>query len=372
MKEKARQGYRLHLLIIVMIAAAIIGGFFSLFLQNLAVRYHWTLPLPELQAETPAETETAEETPVTEGGGSTVATRILPSVVGIKATGTALSEGLPAVTESSGSGVVIDSRGYIVTNYHVIAGAEEFRVIFHDDSEASATVVGSDQRTDLALLKVEKEGLTAAAFAEDSPAVGDAAYAIGSPGGLDFAGTVTKGIVSGLNRTLVTDDGGSFSLIQTDAAINPGNSGGALCNEKGEVIGINTLKISETGFEGMGFALPAQTVQDIAEELLTSGSVSRGALGVYLLCDVDEAVNAGYHIGIDHGVMISLQEGGAAAKAGLKDYDIITAFGGEPVADMYSLQQKVFAQKAGAVVSVTVFRNGEERTLSVTLEELKE
>ena len=202
--------------------------------------------------------------------------------------------------------------------------------------------------------------------------MGDAAYAIGSPGGLDFAGTVTKGIVSGLNRTLVTDDGGSFSLIQTDAAINPGNSGGALCNEKGEVIGINTLKISETGFEGMGFALPAQTVQDIAEELLTSGSVSRGALGVYLLCDVDEAVNAGYHIGIDHGVMIALQEGGAAAKAGLKDYDIITAFGGEPVADMYSLQQKVFAQKAGAVVSVTVFRNGEERTLSVTLEELKE
>lgn len=372
MKENARQGFRLHLLVIVMIAAAIIGGFFSLLLQNLAVRYHWPLPFSEQQTEILTEPESTEETTVSENEGSSVAARILPSVVGIKATGTSLSEGLPAVTESSGSGVVIDSRGYIVTNYHVIAGAEELRVIFHDDSEASAAVVGSDQRTDLALLKVEKGDIAAAAFADASPVVGDVAYAIGSPGGLDFAGTVTKGIVSGLNRTLITDDGSSFSLIQTDAAINPGNSGGALCNEKGEVIGINTLKISESGFEGMGFALPAQTVQDIAGELLTSGSVHRGALGVYLLCDVDEAIAASYHIGIDHGVMIALQEGGAAANAGLKDYDIITALGGEPVADMYGLQQMVFAQKAGTAVSVTVFRNGAEQTFSVTLEELKE
>ena len=255
----------------------------------------------------------------------------------------------------------------------MIAENDQIRVVFFDDSETEASVVGHDRRTDLALLKVEKDGLAAAAFAaEDTLEVGETALAVGNPGGLDFAGTVTKGIISGLNRYIVTDDGISFHLIQTDAAINPGNSGGALCNEKGEVIGVNTIKITESGFEGMGFAIPADTVKKIVGEILESGSVSRGAMGVYLLFSLDENIAKAYNTGIDYGVMITLQENGAAEQAGLKDYDIITAFNGKSVTDMYDLQDKVFACNAGDTVSVTVYREGSFLDYQIVLGELKE
>lgn len=304
--------------------------------------------------------------------GSTAAETILPSVVGIRADGTVSANGIAAVAESSGSGVIIDDRGYIVTNYHVIADCENIMVVFADNSEKEASVIGYDRRTDLALLKAEKENLTAASFAPTSPKVGETAYAVGNPGGLEFAGTVTKGIISGLNRTLVTDDGDSFSLIQTDAAINPGNSGGALCDARGKVVGINVLKISHPGFEGMGFAIPAATVREIVAELLKSGSVSRGALGVYLIGSINETMAADYNIGIDHGVIIALQENSAAEKAGLQDYDIITAFNGEAVTDMHDLQQKVFALDVGSSVTVSVFRDGTLQDYTIVLEELKE
>ena len=356
----------LLLSILFVIAAALLGGFFALFLEhNIPGSTSSELHLSKAEETkiTPAETAVEED-------GRAAAEKILPSVVGIRALGTAPN--LSGVTESSGSGVIVDDRGYIVTNHHVIADAAEIEIVFADNSEAKASIVGSDKRTDLALLKTEKEGLTAASFEKNVPAVGDAAYAVGNPGGLDFAGTVTKGIVSGVNRTLVTDDGGRFSLIQTDAAINPGNSGGALCDGKGNLIGINVLKISETGFEGMGFAIPAATVREIIAELLEKGSVQRGALGVYVLCSVDDTIAENYHIAIDHGVMISPRENSAAQKAGLADYDIITALNGEAVTDAYGLQQKIFALKPGDTVSVTVWRDGNETDFTVTLEELKE
>lgn len=353
----------LFLAVIFMIVAAILGGFFALFLEPLAdqVKHQGTLSYGETGNSYSSEDY-----------GIATAQKILPSVVGIRAEEKTMVNGISALSESSGSGVILSSDGYIITNHHVIADRPVLRVIFHDGSEAEAALIGSDKYTDLALIKVERTDLSAATLAPESPKVGQAAYAVGNPGGLDFAGTVTKGIVSGIDRTLVTDSGSSFLLIQTDAAINPGNSGGALCNAKGEVIGINVLKISEEGFEGMGFAIPISTVSTITKELKETGSIHRGSLGVYLLCNVTESVAEVYHTDIDYGVLIGTREGGAAEKAGLKDHDIITAFNGETIYDMYDLQRKVFALHPKDRVSVTVWRNGEFLDHTIILEELKE
>ena len=350
----------LLLAVIFMIVAAILGGFFTLFFEGIATEGKAVF-YPQNQI-----IQTADDP------GIATAEVILPSVVGIRATEKTTVNGFNTVSESSGSGVILSRDGYIITNHHVIADGSEISVVFADQSETKAEIIGTDRHTDLALLKIEKEGLTPASLSNERPKVGQIAYAVGNPGGQEFAGTVTKGIVSGLDRTLVTEGGDSFLLIQTDAAINPGNSGGALCNAKGEVIGINVLKINEAGFEGMGFAIPTVTVKDIAAELKEHGNVRRGSLGVYLLCNVTEGVAEAYHVGIDHGVLIGLREGGAAEKAGLKDYDVITAFNGEAVNDMYDLQLKVFALDPGDRVTLTIFRNGKTSDYTITLEELKE
>lgn len=353
----------LFLAVIFMIVAAILGGFFALFMDPLAeeVKYRGALSFTETESNVS-----------TEDHGIVTAQKILPSVVGIRAEEKTTVNGITATNESSGSGVILSSDGYIITNHHVIAEHPVLRVIFHDGTEAEATLIGSDEYTDLALIKVARTDLSAAVLTSQSPKVGQTAYAVGNPGGLDFAGTVTKGIVSGIDRTLVTDSGSSFLLIQTDAAINPGNSGGALCNAKGEVIGINVLKISEEGFEGMGFAIPISTVSTIAKELKENGAIHRGSLGVYLLCNVTETVAEIYHTDINYGVLIGLKEGGAAEKAGLKDHDIITAFNGETIYDMYDLQRKVFALHPDDRVEVTVWRNGTFHDHTIILEELKE
>lgn len=363
----------LSLLIILLITAALIGGIFALVLNRTVIDGGIIAQITG--TKTKADSETDSTTANSSDSDIAAAEKIIPSVVGVVATNssTPYDGSTTTVTESTGSGIIMDERGYIVTNYHVIADNDTIRVVFSDDTEAEAEVVGYDRRTDLALLKAEKDGLTVAVFADnDSLAVGETALAVGNPGGLDFAGTVTKGIISGLNRTIVTDDGSCFSLIQTDAAINPGNSGGALCNEDGEVIGVNTIKITESGFEGMGFAIPTDTVKEIVAELLESGSVSRGAMGVYLLFTMDESIAKTYHTGIDYGVMISLQENGAAEQAGLEDYDIITALNGEAVTDIYDLQDKIFDYDAGDTITVTVYRNGSFLDYDIVLGELKE
>ena len=355
-------------MIIFVVTAAFIGGFFSLLLPDIAGGQIREEAQNARTTETSAAGITAENENITKA-----AKQILPSVVGIITKSVATTEQQEQIAvNSSGSGIVIDERGYIVTNRHVIADAEEINVIFYDSTEAAATVVGSDRRTDLALLKVKKDNLKAAVFADTLPQVGETAIAVGSPGGTDFAGTVTKGIVSGLDRHLTTDDGVTFALIQTDAAINPGNSGGALCNQRGEVIGINTVKISESGFEGMGFAIPAPTVKTTVTDLLDYGTVPRGALGVYLLLAVNPEIAAEYNLGIDRGIMIQLQDSGAAAKAGLRDYDIIVAFNGEAVTDIYTLQQKVFSRHIGDVVTLDIYRGTEHLQIPVTLEQLEE
>lgn len=261
----------------------------------------------------------------------------------------------------SGSGVVIDPSGYIVTNNHVIDNADRTQVSFHDGRRKTAKLIGKDQRTDLALLKVEGVKVTTADFGDsDSLVVGQEVVAIGNPMGEKFARTVTAGVVSGLNRILTTEEGFVFRLIQTDAAINPGNSGGALCNLQGEVIGINTVKIAVSGYEGMGFAIPSNQVVQVVNDLRTKGRVERPVAGLQVVDEVTSELATYYNLPVTYGVAVKPIKGGPAEKAGLKDYDIIRSVNGKKVQTAYDLQECLFNCKVGdeATLSVTRLARG--------------
>ena len=244
-------------------------------------------------------------------------------------------------------------------------------VTLSDGSQEEATLIGGDKRSDLAVIKIERENLpTAKLGTSETLQEGETVVAIGNPGGSDFARSITHGIISGLDRLVTTSDGLSFRLIQTDAAINPGNSGGALINMKGEVIGINNIKIARNGYEGMGFAIPVDTVKEVVAELMDHGEVIRPALGVQMVGEVNEAVAAYNNLDIDYGVLVVPQGAGPAAQAGMERYDIITALGDVKVTSAYELQNELFKHKPGDTLKVTVYRNGETLTFDVTLGKL--
>ncbi len=304
-----------------------------------------------------------------------VAAKLSPSVVSISNYGAYLDffHGSQEVQQSSGSGVIIAEDGLIITNNHVVSGASRITVSLADGSQYEAELLGKDSRTDLALLKIEANHLPAATFGDsDTLQVGEIAIAIGNPGGEDFARSVTQGVISGLNRLLVNSEGLPFRLIQTDAAINPGNSGGALANAKGEVIGINTIKISSSGYEGMGFAIPANVVKEIAQTLQENGKVIRPALGVSMRGNVDAQIASYNRLSLDYGVIVLPQTGGPAAKAGMKNNDIIIAVDGEKIATSYELQEKIFSYQVGDTVTVQVLRDNQKIDLQITLAELAE
>lgn len=273
---------------------------------------------------------------------------------------------------STGSGVIYSADGYIITNNHVVEGAEKISVTLYNGDSYIAEVVGCDERTDLAVIKIEPdEKLTVASFGDsDELVVGEKAIAIGNPGGENFANSLTQGVISGLNRSVTTSDGTVLNVVQTDAAINPGNSGGALCNAKGEVIGINTIKISMTGYEGMGFAIPSNEVLDICKKLMADGKIARPALGVGILADVTPQIAYYNNLSVDYGVLVAPSAGGAAEKAGLKSYDIIVAIDDDEVKTYSELQSAIFDHEIGDVVKVTVVRSGEKLDFEVTLGEL--
>ena len=224
------------------------------------------------------------------------------------------------VEQGSGSGIIISEDGYIVTNEHVIAEATEITVILNTGDEYNATLIGSDSKSDLAVLKINASGLTAAVLGDSSQVeVGDLAVAIGNPLGQELAGTVTAGVISALNRKMTVDNR-SYTLLQTDAAINPGNSGGALVNQYGEVIGINSIKMSVTGVEGIGFAIAISAAKPIIDDLMSEGYVSgRSIIGV----TITESRN-----GL---TVYSVSEGSGAEKAGIKEGDLIVKADGKVV-----------------------------------------
>ena len=300
-----------------------------------------------------------------------VARTVGPAVVGI--TNKAVAHDIfnrTFETEGVGSGVIFKSDGYIITNNHVIAGAKEIIVSLSDGNSVNGTLIGTDEMTDIAVVKVDAKDLPVAELGDsDEVVVGEPAIAIGNPMGLEFQGSVTVGVISALNRTLDLNDR-RVKLFQTDAAISPGNSGGALVNADGEVIGINSAKLAVTGVEGMGFAIPINTVKLIVSELMDKGYVARPYLGVTIF-DKPTAARYGYQLSIDKGVYVfQIALDSPAGRAGFQRGDIILSIDGKAVNSVADVRNEVAAHKVGDKVKVLLDRDGKEETIEVTLEEM--
>ena len=274
-------------------------------------------------------------------------------------------------TLAQGSGFVISEDGYVVTNNHVIDGASKIQLSFDDQSpKLDAELVGTDQRTDVALLKIKTPGrkLPFVKFAPKDPRVGDWVIAVGNPFG--FGGTVTAGIVSALARDVGS---GPYDYLQIDAAVNRGNSGGPTFNLDGDVIGVNTAIYSPSGGSvGIAFAVPARTVSEVIEQLRSSGSVSRGWLGVKIQ-NVDEDTAASLGLGETRGALVNdVTADGPAARAGLKNGDTILTVNGDKIADSRDLARRVAALAPNANANVVVLRGGKEQTITVKLGDFKD
>ncbi len=274
----------------------------------------------------------------------------------------------------TGSGVIIDSSGLIVTNYHVIEGAEELIVTKGSGEEHPAEVIGADPPTDLAVLKVDvgEDGLPAVELDDsDNLRPGEPAIAIGNPLGLDFQQTVTQGVISASNRS-ITIQGQKFTFIQTDAAINEGNSGGPLVNIYGKVVGINTAKIGMPGVEGMGFAIPSNKVREVTSELIEQGRVSRPWMGVNIT-NVSPMDAQRYELEVEEGVLVTeIVPNSPAEAAGMEPLDVILAIEDTDIREAGELQHSIYERSIGQTIEVTLLRENEEIVLSVTLEEMPE
>lgn len=313
------------------------------------------------------------------------ANKILPSIVGIKVEYSVNSmmsifgrQTQPSTATATGSGIIISDDGYILTNNHIVATSSEesyYEVsdatkvtvtLFNDETEYEAKIIGKDEQTDLAVIKIEKSGLSKAEFADsDSIKVGEFAMAVGNP--LGMQSSITCGVISAVNREVTDTDGKKFTLIQTDAAINSGNSGGALVNSEGKVIGINTLKLSGTGIEGMGFAIPINSTTDITSQLIQYSKVKRPYIGISGM-DLNESIAKANNLVI--GVYIkSIDDFSAGEKAGLKVGDVIIEAEGTKITTMDELNEIKNKHKIGDELKIKVNRDGQEKELTITLGE---
>ena len=357
---KKRNGLTLAVMIVTASIIAFSGCSYGTAADN-------SVAATKMQPATSADDLSAERnTPVVRA-----AKRVGPAVVGIT-NKTIVRDWFnnPVQTEGVGSGVIFREDGYIVTNNHVIDGAKEIIVSLADGRSLQGKLIGTDEFTDLAVVKVDAKDLPTVAFGNsDSVVVGEPAIAIGNPMGLEFQGSVTSGIISALNRTLDISDR-RVKLLQTDAAINQGNSGGALVNADGELIGINSAKVAYTGVEGMGFAIPSNTVQTIINELIDKGYVVRPYLGVSVF-DPPTAARYGYRLNIEKGVyIVSLSLDGPCGKAGFKRGDIILKIDDVEVNSVSELRNKIAEHKVGDKVKITYDRDNSSHTAEVTLEEM--
>lgn len=317
------------------------------------------------------------------------ASKILPSTVGIQVSFTATTNsifgfGSPTTSTATaqGSGIIISKDGYILTNNHVVdasssnssysyyslSDAKSIKVsLYNDDNTYDAKIVGKDSKTDLAVLKVDLSDLTPAEFADsDSVKVGEFAMAVGRPLGLDT--TVTCGIVSAVNREVTDSDGNKYTCIQTDAAINSGNSGGALVNSEGKVIGINTLKLSSTGVEGIGFAIPINSTLDVIDDLIEYNKVIRPYIGI-TGSNLTESLAKQNNLVV--GVYVKkVEDFSAAERAGIQPGDVIIEADGKKIQTMDELNEIKDSHKVGEQMTVKVYRNGIEKELTITLAEM--
>ena len=318
------------------------------------------------------------------------ANKILPSIVGIEVSYTATSNsifgfGTPqtSTATATGSGIIISEDGYILTNNHVVDTSSSNSYSYYDISDATsvkvklnsgtygddatydAKIVGKDSQTDLAVLKIDKTGLTAAEFGDsDQAVVGEFVMAVGSPLGLDT--TVTQGIISAVNRE-VESEGTKYTCIQTDAAINSGNSGGALVNSDGKVIGINTLKLSGSGVEGIGFAIPINSTLDVTNQLIDHNKVLRPYIGISGI-SLDETTAKKYNLTV--GVYVkTVQNFSPAEKAGLQSGDVIFKADDKDITTMDELNEIKNSHNIGDTMKLKINRNGDEKEITLTLEE---
>ena len=313
--------------------------------------------------------------------GIYASTKVLPSIVGITVEYTVNSPyfgySLQSSGTASGSGVIISEDGYILTNNHVVNSASSssyYQVskankvtvkLYNDDTIYDATIIGTDETTDLAVIKIDKTGLPAAELGDSSSVkVGEFSMAIGNPLGMESS--VTAGIISAINRE-ITSDGKTFKVIQTDAAINSGNSGGALINSKGQVIGINTLKLSGTNIEGIGFAIPINSTKEIYTQLISDGKVKRPFIGIGGK-DIDEATAKRYNL-VEGVYVTSIEEFSSAEKSGLKLYDIITKIDGKSIKTVDELNNIKNTHSIGDKVQLTIYRDKEYQEIELTLGE---
>ncbi len=313
------------------------------------------------------------------------ANKVLPSIVGIKIeytvnTSSFFGKSSSSVATASGSGIIISDNGYILTNNHVVSSSSSesnsyYQItdagkvtvtLFNDETEYEAKIVGQDEQTDLAVIKIEKTGLTKAEFADsDSVKVGEFAMAVGNP--VNMNSTVTTGIVSAVNRKITDSDGKTYTCIQTDAAINSGNSGGALVNSEGKVIGINTLKLSGTGIEGIGFAIPINATTDITSQLIQYNKVKRPFIGISGI-DLNAETAKTYHL--VEGIYIkSIEDFSAAEKAGLKPGDVIIEAEGKSIKTMDELNEIKNAHQIGDELKLKINREGNEKEITLKLGE---
>lgn len=292
----------------------------------------------------------------------------------------------PSEEAGSGSGIIYkkeNGKAYIVTNNHVVEGAEEVEVDLNNDKRIKAKVLGTDQLTDLAVLEVDASEIDVVAnlgFSKDLN-VGETVFAIGNPLGMDFSGSVTKGIISGLNRSIQVDTNGDnqpdwiTEVIQTDAAINPGNSGGALINTNGEIIGINSMKIAQSSVEGIGFAIPIDAALPIMKQLESNGEVVRPSIGITTaeLSQVPEQFRHQISLPEDTtgGMVIAeVQQGSPADNAGLKQFDVITKINGQEIHSLLDLRKFMYAEtNIGDIIKVDVIRDGKVQQMDLKLTE---
>ena len=313
----------------------------------------------------------AEGSEKTELSTEEIAKRVGPSIVGISCTTQTQSYFGVQTGTLSGSGIIISADGNIMTNYHVISGGTNIKVKLNTGNEYDATVIGGDEKTDVAVIKIKaNEELHVAALGNsDEVEVGSKAVAIGNPLASELFGTVTQGVISGVNRTITVGQR-EMNLIQTDAAISPGNSGGALINKYGEVIGINSVKLVSDNAEGLGFAIPINEASTIVKDLIDYGYVKgRPVIGVSVR-EITKELAYYNNLLIDHGLYImSVSEGSSAEKAGLVRGDIIVKFDGKTVNSSTEMNKLRDKHKAGDTVSITFMRGTQEKTVNLTLSE---
>lgn len=310
-----------------------------------------------------------------------IAKKVGPSIIGIRMTVGDPQSGLSgpdqATARAEGSGIIISQDGYIMTNYHVVSYADPrggtsknttLEVFLPDKRQAKAKFIGGDSKNDLAVIKIDLDNLPVAELGDSSKLeVGEQAVAIGNPLGMEFAGSVTVGVISALNRQ-VDAENKTMNLIQTDAAINPGNSGGALVNSQGQVIGINSIKISEAGVEGLGFAIPINDVKPIVDQLMMFGYVKgRPFIGISGQ-EITDVISKQY--GLPVGIyIIDVTAGSGAEKAGLQKGDVLVSLADKEVKTMKGLDEVKKTYKAGDTVNLIVVRDGEKKNLKLTFTE---